>query len=120
MKATRFTSAFAAAALGGLMVLTACDFEVSNPGPVQDENINLVGAHRGLVNGAIRAVQNSLGGAYVGENIVITVCATRRGHVRLGITAPPEVRIVREEISSQPKVADVAGDAAEASALALP
>ncbi len=35
----------------------------------------------------------------VGENIVITICTTHRGHVRLGITAPPDVRIVREEIS---------------------
>ncbi|MBW3599858.1 MAG: carbon storage regulator [Planctomycetes bacterium] len=36
---------------------------------------------------------------YVGEDVVITVCATRRGHVRLGIAAPPEVRILREELS---------------------
>jgi carbon storage regulator CsrA len=40
----------------------------------------------------------------VGENIVITVCATYRGHVRLGITAPPDVRIVRDEISEDPPV----------------
>jgi carbon storage regulator len=39
---------------------------------------------------------------YVGENVVITVCATGRGHVRLGITAPPDVRIVREEICEHP------------------
>jgi hypothetical protein len=96
MKATRLTSAFGAAALGGLLVLAACDFEVSNPGPVQDENINLVGAHRGLVNGAIRSVQNSLGGTYVGENIVHGI--TPSGHTGTGgTTLEEEIAVLTDE-----------------------
>jgi hypothetical protein len=84
------------ALLGGVLVLASCDFEVSNPGPVQDENINLVGAHAGLVNGAIRSVQNALGGAYVGENIVHGI--TPSGHTGTGGTTDlEEMAILTDE-----------------------
>ena len=43
-----------ALALVGVMALAACDFEVTNPGPVQDGNLNDAGAHQGIVNGGIR------------------------------------------------------------------
>ncbi len=42
----------------------------------------------------------------IGPDIFITVCDIRRGEVKLGITAPREVRILREEISD-----DVGGKA---------
>ena len=42
-----------AVALVGAMALAACDFEVTNPGPVQDGNLNDQGAHQGIVNGGI-------------------------------------------------------------------
>ena len=50
----RSTIGAAAALLLGAMVLTGCDFEVSNPGPVADEFLNNAGAHQAIVNGAMR------------------------------------------------------------------
>ena len=76
-----------AAALCAL-ALAACDFDVQNPGPVQDENVNLEGAHRSLVNGAIRGVQNALGDLYVGENI--THVFVPNGHTGTGGTSLEE------------------------------
>jgi hypothetical protein len=75
-------------ALVSALILAACDFEVVNPGPVQDENVNLAGAHRSLVNGAIRRVQDALGIGYVGENIVHGI--TPSGHTGTGGTSNEE------------------------------
>src|SRR5688572_10405038 len=82
----RITTKATAAALCAL--LAACDFDVQNPGPVQDENVNLEGAHRSLVNGAIRGVQNALGDHYVGENI--THVFVPNGHTGTGGTSLEE------------------------------
>lgn len=38
------------------LVLASCDFEVTNPGPVQDANLDNPGAHDALVTGAMRGV----------------------------------------------------------------
>jgi carbon storage regulator len=38
----------------------------------------------------------------IGHSIVLTVVRIEGGQVRLGIEAPPEVRIVREELGSKP------------------
>lgn len=35
---------------------------------------------------------------HIGDNIVITVASIRGSLVRLGIDAPPEVRVLREEV----------------------
>jgi carbon storage regulator len=35
---------------------------------------------------------------FIGDNIVITVVGIDRGEVRLGIDAPPEIEIFREEL----------------------
>src|SRR5262245_64362834 len=73
-----------------------CDFDVQNPGPVQDENVNLAGAHASLVNGAVRSVQNALGDTYVGENIVHGI--TPSGHTGTGgTTAEEEMAILTDE-----------------------
>ena len=40
----------------------------------------------------------------VGENIVITVVSISGNRVRLGFEAPPDVKIVRSEISKSPLV----------------
>jgi hypothetical protein len=77
-----------AVALVGAAALAACDFEVSNPGPVQDENVNLPGAHRSLVNGAIRSVQNAIAEAYVGEGITHSLVPS--GHTGTGGTSNEE------------------------------
>jgi hypothetical protein len=55
--------------LAAVAVFSACDLAVTNPGPVQDATLNLEGAYQGIVNGAIRGVQEGfdqyalLGGA---------------------------------------------------------
>jgi carbon storage regulator len=36
------------------------------------------------------------------DTVVVTVLEVKRGTVRLGIEAPPRVRIVREEIRNRP------------------
>lgn len=59
--------------------LGACDFEVTNPGPVQDEAVNNSTALQSLVNGSIRAFGEGLGFLYVGDGIV-------HGHMPSGHT----------------------------------
>ena len=43
------------------VLVSACDFEVTNPGPVQDGNLAFVASHQGMINGAIRATQDGFG-----------------------------------------------------------
>ena len=42
------------------LLAVACKLDVSNPGPVQDKFLDLASAHQAVVNGAGRAVANSL------------------------------------------------------------
>lgn len=37
----------------------------------------------------------------IGENIVLTIVEARPGKVRIGIEAPPEVRVLREEVAKR-------------------
>ncbi len=59
--------------VAAVAVFSACDLAVTNPGPVQDATLDLEGAYQGIVNGAIRGVQEGfdqyalLGGAIVHE-----------------------------------------------------
>ena len=62
--------------IGGVQ---ACDFEVTNPGPIQDVTVNAESAFQSLVNGAIRAFGDGLGEIYVGDGIV-------HGHMPSGHT----------------------------------
>jgi carbon storage regulator len=39
---------------------------------------------------------------HIGDDVVITVTSVRGGQVRLGIQAPPGVRIVRKELLKDP------------------
>ena len=87
MRVTPMTRTFALV-LAGAFTFVGCDFEVSNPGPVQDPNVNLPGAHASLVNGAVRSVQNAIGNLYVGENIVHSI--TPSGHTGVGGTSVEE------------------------------
>lgn len=43
-----------------LLSLAACDFSVTNPGPVQDEFLNAPAAHEAVVNGMGRALADAL------------------------------------------------------------
>ena len=61
MTKRRFLTKGLATVLVTAVVATGCDFEVVNPGPVQDENLNFTAAHEGMVNGAIRATQDGFG-----------------------------------------------------------
>jgi hypothetical protein len=50
--------------MGGLMTLLAagaCNFDVENPGPVQDEALYDAGAHQAVVTGAVRTYAIALG-----------------------------------------------------------
>jgi carbon storage regulator CsrA len=46
---------------------------------------------------------------FPGLDITVQVVALRPGVVRIGIEAPPEVRIVREEILGQPPAPAITG-----------
>lgn len=48
------------AALAGALALSACDFEVTNPGPVQDEYLNDVAAIPAQVNGMALSLSRAL------------------------------------------------------------
>ena len=39
----------------------------------------------------------------VGDDIVITVCRVNGGQVRIGIEAPREIVVIREELKNDPK-----------------
>ncbi|MBI1914092.1 MAG: carbon storage regulator [Planctomycetes bacterium] len=39
----------------------------------------------------------------IGDEVVVTVPGSRKGKVRLGLEAPKDVAIVREEIERQPR-----------------
>jgi hypothetical protein len=86
-----------AVALVGVMALAACDFEVTNPGPVQDGNLNDSGAHQGIVNGGIRAVQAGLG-AYGLLGGAITHDLMASGHTgSAGVRPEEEVAKLNDE-----------------------
>jgi len=38
---------------------------------------------------------------HIGDNIVVSVLGIKGTHVKLGITAPPEMQVQREEISTK-------------------
>jgi len=88
MHQIRFTKLLTAAGVVGVLGVTACDFDVINPGPVQDGNLNLSGAHQGMVNGALKALQNGLGLSYAGENIAHGLKPS--GHTGVGGTLEEE------------------------------
>jgi starch-binding outer membrane protein, SusD/RagB family len=46
--------------LSGVFLITSCDFEVTNPGPVQDEFLNEPGAQEAIVNGMARDLSDAL------------------------------------------------------------
>lgn len=55
----------------------------------------------------------------IGDKVVVTVVKIGNGGVRIGVEAPPEMAIVREELAEQLRLADVeALDAAERQAKA--
>lgn len=39
----------------------------------------------------------------IGDAVVVKVCRIDRGVVRLGIDAPPAVRVIREELAERPE-----------------
>lgn len=41
----------------------------------------------------------------IGDNVTVTVVSVDRGKVRLGIEAPPDVLVLREELTAQPAAA---------------
>lgn len=49
----------------------------------------------------------------IGDNIAVTVVRVSQGTVRVGVEAPPELPIVREELKATLDGRDLAIDAAE-------
>jgi len=39
---------------------------------------------------------------YIGNDIVVTVLRSQGGAIKIGITAPPEIKILREELRQTP------------------
>src|SRR5258705_2044638 len=59
-RARRLAGRHTAAAIALIALLASCQLDVENPGPVQDQFLDLPTAHQAVVNGAGRAVANSL------------------------------------------------------------
>jgi len=59
-RARRLAGRHTAAAIALVALLASCQLDVENPGPVQDQFLDLPTAHQAVVNGAGRAVANSL------------------------------------------------------------
>ncbi len=75
--------------LAAVAISSACDLAVTNPGPVQDATLNLEGAYQGIVNGAIRGVQEGFGQyALLGGAIVHDIMAS--GHTGSAGVRPEE------------------------------
>ena len=87
----------ASGALAAVMVFAACDLEVTNPGPVQDATLSLTGAHQGIVNGAIRGVQEGFGAyALLGGTLTHDLMAS--GHTgSAGVRPEEEVAALSDE-----------------------
>jgi hypothetical protein len=74
---SRTTSQQMRGVLAGALVLAAaaCDFDVSNPGPVEDEALNNPAAYNAVVNGIARSVSDA-----VNAHTLQTSAATREVH----------------------------------------
>jgi len=46
----------------------------------------------------------------ISESIRVTVVGSRNGHIRLGIEAPPEVRVLREELRERGIIMSASSD----------
>lgn len=55
--------------VGFALMVSACDFDVSNPGPVNDENLNTPAAHDAVVNGVIREMNNAVN--WIGIDVAV-------------------------------------------------
>jgi len=53
-----------AAAVATVLAVSACNFDVINPGPIQDEFLDSTTAHAGIVNGMQRSLQDALDWVY--------------------------------------------------------
>ena len=87
------TTAVALALLG----LGGCDFDVTNPGPLQDATLDEKGAHEALVNGAVRAIAEGLDEfGSVGAAAAREIQASGSTGFA-GITASEELGVLRED-----------------------
>lgn len=103
-------------ALAPLLALAAgCDFKVTNPGPVQDELLNLPSTAPAIVNGSDRALAEALNWvAYTGGAITREINAA--GSLNLcGVSlAQREGRLLADEVDAQWSFAQRARFVAEA------
>lgn len=104
---TGFLTKGLATGLAVALMVSACDFEVVNPGPVQDGNLNFTAAHEGLVNGAIRATQAGFGNyGYTGG--VVTRESMPSGHTGSSGTEPQEeVALLDDQYSGRGSFGDL-------------
>ncbi len=87
-------------ALAGLLIATACDLTVVNPGPVADAALDDAAAHQALVNGMGRAVSRALG--YIAYTSAVAskevVSAGHRNPAQLGITPRQAIGILAPDL----------------------
>jgi hypothetical protein len=101
MNMRNFFSRGLATGLVAAVLVSACDFEVTNPGPVQDQNLDAKSTFQGLVNGSKRSVMNGfgrfalLGGVIVGD-------LTASGHTgSSGVRPEEEVARLSDEYAGR-------------------
>ncbi len=87
-------------ALTGLFLVTtaACDFNVTNPGPVADEFLDDQGAHDAIVTGASAMLSESLWKAQLlGGETTLEITRTGRNFAGQGIKTPPNLGVLARD-----------------------
>ena len=81
-----------------LITTTACDFNVTNPGPVADEFLDDPGAHDAIVTGASAMLSESLWKAQLlGGETTLEITRTGRNFAGQGIKTPPNLGVLARD-----------------------
>lgn len=78
-------------------VWAGCDFKVTNPGPVQDEQLNNTAAMQALVSGAGRTVSFALGWMHMASGIAVKEIIGSGNITQFGVTLKQRAGILAPE-----------------------